>query len=408
VTLLFLTAVMNNLDRQTLSVLAPTLKERLGITSVQYSYVVSAFLAAYTIGYLFAGSIIDLVGVKVALAVALAFWSVVNGLHAMATGWLALVGMRFLLGLGECFNSPAALKALAEWVPSRERGLCVAIYNNGFVVGSILAPPLVSAITLHFGWQWSFMVTGALGFVVLALWMRYYDAPEKSRFLRAEERAHILSQRDPVAPKSGATPTLWTLLRHPVFVAFFVSRFLTDPFSYFFNFWLPDYFQNARGFSLAMLGAVGWLPFLLADIGGPAGGAWSDWLVRRGWDPRRARLALMLAAAVVMPLGVAAVRVDSVWVALAILSLMFGGQMCWMVNQLAVLAEYFPRHLVATVISLSAVGGGIGGVLATLLIGRAVQHYGYVPVFTGMSALHLTAFAFIVWMLRRSGSKYVT
>src|SRR5688572_28544653 len=140
-----------------------------------------------------------------------------------------------------------------------------------------------------------------------------------------------------------------------------------------------------------MLGAVGWLPFLFADIGDPAGGAWSDWLVRRGWDPGKARLALMLAAAAVMPLGLVAVRADSVWVALALLSLMFGAQMCWMVNQLAVLAEYFPRHLVATVISFSAVGGGIGGVLATLLIGRAVQHYGYVPVFTGMSALHLTA-----------------
>lgn len=407
-TLLFATAVMNNLDRQTLSVLAPTLREKLGMSSVEYSYVVSAFLAAYTIGYLFAGTIIDRVGVKVALAVALAFWSVVNGLHAVATGWLALAGMRFLLGLAESFNSPAALKALAEWVPSRERGLCVAIYNNGFVVGSMVAPPLVSAITLHFGWHWSFAVTGALGLGVLTLWWRYYDRPENSRWLGGEERAHILGDREMGTASAGPPPSLATLLCHPIFLAFFVSRFLTDPFSYFFNFWLPDYFQNARGFSLAMLGAVGWLPFLFADIGGPAGGAWSDWLVRRGWDPKRARLALMLAAALVMPLGIVAVRADSVWVALALLSLMFGAQMCWMVNQLAVLSEYFPRHVVATVISLSSVGGGIGGVIATLLTGRAVQQYGYVPVFTGMSVLHLTAFAFIAWMLRRGRSGATT
>jgi ACS family hexuronate transporter-like MFS transporter len=401
---LFATAVMNNLDRQTLSVLAPTLREKLGMSAVEYSYVVSAFLAAYTIGYLFAGTVIDRVGVKVALAVALAFWSVINGLHAFATGWMALAGLRFLLGLAESFNSPAALKALAEWVPSRERGFCVSIYNNGFVVGAILAPPLVSAITLHLGWHWSFAVTGALGFIVLTLWWRYYDPPEHSRWLGEQERAHILRDRE-VAVAAGPAPSWRALLRHPIFVAFFVSRFLTDPFSYFFNFWLPDYFQNARGFSLAMLGAVGWLPFLFADIGGPAGGAWSDWLVRRGWDPTRARLALMLAAAAVMPLGILAVRAHSAWFALALLSLMFGAQMCWMVNQLAVLSEYFPRHRVATVISLSSVGGGIGGVLATLLTGRAVQNFGYVPVFTGMSVLHLCAFAFIGWMLRRPRTK---
>ncbi len=139
--LLFVTAIINNLDRQTLSVLAPTLRETLGISAVEYSYIVSSFLAAYTLGYLFAGTVLDRLGVKLGLALAMGFWSLASGLHVLATGWIGLAVMRFLLGLGESFNTPAAIKAIAEWVPSRERGLSVAIYNNGFVVGSIATPP---------------------------------------------------------------------------------------------------------------------------------------------------------------------------------------------------------------------------------------------------------------------------
>ena len=202
--LLFVTAVMNNLDRQTLSVLAPTLQKSLGISTVEYSYIVSSFLAAYTIGYLFAGTLLDRMGVKIGLAVALAFWSLINGLHALATGWVSLVALRFLLGLGECFNSPAAIKAIAEWVPTRERALCVAIYNNGFVVGSILAPPLVSFLTLQFGWPWSFVATTVLGFVVLVFWLRYYDTPEQCARLRPEEREIILRGREAAAAPGGA------------------------------------------------------------------------------------------------------------------------------------------------------------------------------------------------------------
>lgn len=401
--LLFFTAIINNLDRQTLSVLAPTLRETLGISAVEYSYVVSSFLAAYTVGYLFAGSALDRLGVKLGLALAIGFWSLASGLHILATGWFGLAVMRFLLGLGESFNTPAAIKAIAEWVPSRERGLCVAIYNNGFVVGSILAPPLVSLIALHFGWHWSFILTALLGAVLLHLWWKYYDPPEKSARLGARERAYILENRTEEA--EGGSVSLWRLMCHPVCAAFMVSRFLTDCFSYFFNFWLPDYFQTARGFSLALLGMVGWIPYLLADVGGPVGGAVSDWLVRRGWDPLRARLRLMLLSALLMPLGIVAVRTDNAWFSLGLLSIMYAAQMCWMVNQLSILSESFPRKAVARVIAATAVGGGIGGILATVLTGRAVASYGYVPVFTTMSVLHVTAFAVVARAMhsRRSG-----
>lgn len=396
--LLFVTAIINNLDRQTLSVLAPTLRETLGISTVEYSYVVSSFLAAYTLGYLFAGTALDRLGVKLGLAFAMAFWSLASGLHILATGWLGLAVMRFLLGLGESFNTPAAIKAIAEWVPSRERGLCIAIYNNGFVVGSILAPPLVSLIALHAGWQWSFVVTALMGVVLIGLWWKYYDSPERSPRLSAAEREYILASR----PKEDedSAPSWWQLASHPVCVAFIVSRFLTDCFTYFFNFWLPDYFQTSRGFSLALLGMVGWIPYLLADIGGPLGGALSDWFVRRGWNPLRARLRVMLISAAVMPLGIVAVRVENVWVSFALLSIMYAAQMCWMVNQLSILSESFSRKVVATVIAFTAVGGGVGGILATILTGKAVAGYGYTPVLTTMSVLHGFAYVVIFWAMR--------
>lgn len=396
--LLFVTAVINNLDRQTLSVLAPTLRETLGISAVEYSYIVSSFLAAYTLGYFFAGTVLDRLGVKLGLALAIGFWSLASGLHVLATGWIGLAVMRFLLGLGESFNTPAAIKAIAEWVPSRERGLCIAIYNNGFVVGSILAPPLVSFIALRAGWHWSFVVTTLLGAGLLILWWRYYDSPERSTRVSETERAYVLANRPPEEGKSVAA--MWQLACHPVCAAFIVSRFLTDCFTYFFNFWLPDYFQSTRGFTLALLGMVGWIPYLLADIGGPAGGALSDWFVRRGWDPLRARLRVMLISAVIMPVGIVAVRTDNVWFSFALLSIMYAAQMCWMVNQLSILSESFPRKVVATVIALTAIGGGIGGILATVLTGRAVATYGYTPVLTTMSVLHGFAYVVVWWAMR--------
>jgi ACS family hexuronate transporter-like MFS transporter len=408
--ILFFFSVASNFDRQTLSILAPTLKEKLGFGSVEYSYVVTSFLVAYTIGYIFAGRMLDRFGVKLCLGVALGFWSLTSMAHAAATGWVMLVVLRFLLGLGESFNSPGGIKALSEWVPNGERGLCIAIFNNGYVWGAILAAPIVAFITLHFNWHLGFIMPGLLSFVLLVLWWKMYDDPERHPRLSAKERAHILTNRDGANGDKPEKIPLRKLVFHPICMVFFIARFLTDPFSYFFNFWLPDYFVHSRGFSLALLGLIGWLPYLAGDIGGPGGGALSDWLVRRGVAPLRARFMLLSVAAILMPLANVAVRTETTWLAVAIIAVMFAGQTCWMANQLALLSEYFPRSAVATVISISAIGGSLGGIVATLLTGQAVQHYGYVPVFTVMSGLHLIALTAIGFVLfRRQGlGSYVT
>ncbi len=291
VALLFFTALLNNLDRMVLSVLAPTLKADLAFGDVEYSYVVSAFLAAYAIGYTFCGKVLDRVGVKLGMMAALVFWSVAGMGHAAAIGWLSLAAFRFLLGLGESFNSPGGVKAISEWIPRRERGLCMAVFSNGNVLGSIIAPPLVTFLLLHLGWRWAFVITGGLGLVLWAVWRHVYHSPENHPRLTEEERAVIMGDRQNGSGKSAASPTeeeptecdisgkrhscrfnddapgMFALLRQPKCAGFFVARLLTDPIVYFFTFWLFSYLKEARSFTPVMIAAVGWIPCLASDGG---------------------------------------------------------------------------------------------------------------------------------------------
>ena len=404
VALLFFLSAINYLDRQTLSVLSKTLRETLGFSPVEYSYVVTGFLVAFALGYLFCGRVIDRMGVRLAVIVALSAWSLAGMAHAFATSWMALLLCRFALGLGESFNAPCGVKALAEWAPKRERGLSIALFSNGNMFGAIIAPPLVSFIAVRFGWQWAFLVTGGIGFVYLIFWCIYYESPEKQSRLAPAEREYILAERSAPDVGSAAKISFVQALRHPAMLGFFISRLLTDSISFFFSFWLPEYLQSARGFSLAMIGIFAWMPFLASDIGGPGGGALSDWFVRRGWKPAVARRRVMLVAACLMPCSLLAVHVSSAYLALALIGVILAAQACWMANQLTLLSETFPREHVGTYLSLSAVGGAIGGIISTLAAGRVIQSVGYVPVFTVLGFLHFAAFAAIVRGTRRAGA----
>ena len=405
VALLFFLSAINYLDRQTLSVLSKTLRETLGFTAVEYSYVVTAFLVAYSIGYVFCGTIIDRIGVRLAVLLALAAWSLAGMGHALATTWIGLLGWRFALGLGESFTSPCGIKALAEWAPKRERGLSVAIFSNGNIFGAIIAPPFVSLVALKLGWQAAFIVTGAIGFVYLAFWWVLYDAPEKQTRVPPAERAYILAERNSPSTAVAKKISFIEALRHPAVLGLFIARFLTDSLSFFFSFWLPEYLQTERGFSLAMIGLFGWIPFLASDIGGPGGGALSDWLVRRGWKPADARRRMMLIAACLMPCSLVAVHAPSAYVALALIGVILAAQSCWMATILTLVSETFPREHVGTYLSVSALGGSIGGIISTLAAGKIIHRAGYVPVFTALGFLHLVAFATIVWCLRRTTAK---
>lgn len=393
-------SVVNYIDRQALSVLAPTLRKELGITTEQYSYVVSTFLAAYAIGYAIAGPVLDRIGVKLGLALALAFWSLTGMAHAAVAGWVGLATARLFLGIGQSFNAPGGMKALAEWIPRRERGLCAAVFSNANSLGAVLAPPIVATLALWFGWRWAFVIAGASGFILLAVWWLAYDRPETHRSLSAAERSQILENRgQATAPAAGASSVSYgALLRDPLCRGLCLIRFFTDPFAYFLSFWLIDYFQTVRGFSLQTVALLGWIPYLASPLlGGPLGGALSDWLVRRGMEPPRARMRLMLAAACLTPLAVVAVRTDSTALAIILVTVLVAANSCWTVNQLTLASELVPSSRVASLVSLGGIAGSIGGVLSTLLAGKLIAGTGYVPVFTALGFVHLAGFAILWW-----------
>jgi ACS family hexuronate transporter-like MFS transporter len=398
VALLFLFSAVNNLDRQTLSVLAPTMQHVLGFGPKEYSYIVTAFLAAYAVGYLFCGAIIDHVGVRVSLAAALAFWSVAGGLHAFAKGWMALAAFRLLLGLGESFVSPAGMKAIAAWIPVGERGLSAAIFSNGNTVGAIIAPPLISYLALHFGWRSGFVVPSVAGLMLLFVWWRNFTLPEQDARLSSEERTLILTQR--AARSAAAPPTNRELFVQPLFIGFFVMRFLTDSVTYFFAFWIPAYLSHSRGFSLGLIGLVAWIPFFASDLGGPGGGALSDWLIRHGANSTKARRKIMLYAALLMPLAGSVVLVKSSWLSIALLACAFAAQSCWMANQLSLISESMQANYVGRVLAFSALGGSLGGMVSTLIAGRVITRYGYTPVFLAIGFLHIAGWLVLLFSQR--------
>jgi len=390
--LLFFISTIAFLDRQTLSVLEKTLEKILGFSAVEYSYIVIGFLIATGLGYLFAGGMIDRFGVRTSFAVALTVWSVAAVAHSLATGWISFLVLRVVLGLGESFYTPAAARVLKDWIPQRERGVCWAVFSTGNFIGAMIAPPLVAWLALHYRWQFSFVFTGASGFVLLGVWLWFYHSPERQPSLSAAERTVILHGRgsNVVAQESISN---FRLLSQPAVRSFFFTRFLTDPFTFFFLFWLPAYLQTSHGFSLAKTGMMAWIPFLGADLGALTGGAVSDWLVRRGTDPRLARRRILLVVACLTPLTLVAVRVGSAPLAVSLITVVMFLQASWNTNLTTLIIESTPPQNIAQVVALTLMGGTVGGGLSTLLTGQVIRNFGYVPVFTALGFIHLTAYS---------------
>lgn len=385
IALLFVLQVVNYLDRQTLSVLAPELRAHLGFSAQQYSWIVAGFLTAYLLGFAIGGRLLDAWGVKRTLAAAVALWSGAGMLHSAATHWIHLLGFRFLLGLGEAVGPAGGAKAISEWTPRAERALSMSIFSNGLVTGAVLAPPLVAFLALRFGWQAAFLVTGVIGFVWLAVWLKWYASPETHSSISEAERELILKDRHAAQTRQSHEQSV---LRSRAAWQFFAARLLTDPVPYFFTFWLPQYLSETRGFSVALIGMIAWIPFLAADVGGLSGGAISDWLVRRGYSPAHARRRMMSVAACLTPATLIAVRAESDVLSLAAVGVVLAAHSCWTANLQTSITESFPAHQTGSAIGLSGVGSSLGGIVATLATGQVVGEYGYVPVFTALAFAH--------------------
>ncbi|MEK7406774.1 MAG: MFS transporter [Acidobacteriota bacterium] len=396
--LLLVATVINYVDRQTLSVLAPELRDRFHMSNVDYSRILFAFMLAYTFMQSGSGKIMDRLGTRLGFSLTIAWWSVAAMLHAVANSALHFGFFRFLLGLGEAGNWPGGVKAVAEWFPPKERAFAVGLFNSGSCLGAVIAPPLVVWITLHAGWRMSFMLTGCLGFFWLLLWLVMYRLPHQHRWISPGELEHI---RRGSAEAPAAAPMPWIhLFRYRQAWGLLLARMLADPVWWFYVFWLPEYLKRERHFSLEMIGYFAWIPFLTADLGNFAGGGLSSLLVKWGWPAVRARKAVMFASAAVMLAGIPAVRAESPALAVALISLATFAYSSWATNILTLPADLFPQNVVASVSGLSGTGAGIGGMTFMLVIGWVVEHFSYVPVFTAAGVMPLIAASLILWNVR--------
>jgi ACS family hexuronate transporter-like MFS transporter len=382
--LLFAATAVNYVDRQTLSVLSPLLRQELHMSDRDYANVVTAFLVPYTLMYALGGRLIDRIGVRFGAALALCWWSAATMLTAAARSAFSLGAFRFLLGIGEPAIYPAGVRACSEWFPRQERALATGLFSSGSAVGALMAPPLVALLTLHLGWRWAFLAPGLMGLLWLPLWFRAYRKPP----------AVAAEQTPPSAP--------WRqLLRQRRVWALVLPRLASDPAWYFYVFWLPDYLQRGRHLNLAEMAAFGWIPFLFADLGNVGGGAVSDWLIRRGVAPAGARKALLVATGCLAPLSALAGVVDSVVAAVGLICLATLLCQCWSTNIAALATDLLPASSTGTVVGMMGTVGSLGGILFTQLLGVVVGHLGYAPAFLMAACLHPVAAVVLVVALRR-------
>lgn len=380
--------VLNYMDRQTLSILAPVLRDQFHMSAQAYSNIVSAFLLSYTVMYTGGGIFVDVVGERLGMAACIIWWSIATAFHSLARGPFSLGVFRFILGIGEPGNYPAALRATTSWFPKAERGLPVAVYSSGSALGAILAPPLIAWIALTFGWRFAFLVPGIAGLAWVVVWLAIYHKPARYGFALE------------TAATSGARQPVLRLLRDRNVLGLFLARLIADPVWYFYLFWIPEYLKRERGFSLAEIGIYAWIPFVAADAGGIFAGLASDRLIQGGLGAPQARRRILYAAAAFAPLGILTSAVGSSGSAIALIAL--AGFICfvWFINTATLVSDVFPESVVGSVQGLIGSSGSAGGVLFNLLTGYLVDHGGYRIVFVLVGSMHLIA-SLILWLLMR-------
>jgi ACS family hexuronate transporter-like MFS transporter len=397
--LLMLGSMVNYLTRSTLAVAAPTLLVDLHITEKQYSWIVGTFQGTIMLQPA-AGWVLDVVGLRVGLALFVVAWAVISMAHALARTWPVFAGLRGLLGLAEGSANPAGMKATAEWFPARERGLASGVYNIGASVGSMVAPPLVVWAILTYNWQFAFVITGGLGLVWVGLWLWLYQSPDRHRALGEEERNHIATGQERFLASDGTRPSILGLARQRNFWGIAIPRFLADPTWGTLTFWVPLYLSQARHFDLKQIALFAWMPFLAADLGCLFGGAVSLWLQRRGVRLINARRGAFTVGAVLMT-GVAfAGLVRNPYAAVALISLAGFAHQTLSVTVITMASDLFRRNEVATVAGMAGTCGNGGLLLFNLLIGGLVASVGYAPFFVCLGFFDLVG-AVVLWTLVR-------
>jgi MFS transporter, ACS family, aldohexuronate transporter len=390
--LLFFAATINYLDRQVIATLKVDL-QRAGIwDEIGYSWVVFTFQAAYALGLLIAGRVMDQLGTRKGFSVSVLFWSVAAMVHALASSVMGFAAARFALGLGEAGNFPASIKTTAEWFPKKERALATGIFNAGTNVGILVAAAMVPPIALNWGWRWAFVVTGLVGFVWLVLWLLLYRRPEDHPRLSKAELAYI--QSDPAEP---ATKIPWKrLLPHKQTWAFAIGKFMTDPIWWIYLFWLPDFLNKNYKIDLKNIGLPLIIVYLIADVGSVAGGWLSSSMIKRGVSVNRARKTAMLICALAVVPVVFAAKASNVWIAVLLVGLAAAAHQGWSANLFTTTSDMFPRRAVGSVVGIGGMAGAVGGMLISYIVGSILQLSGsYVPIFIIAGSAYLAAWVII-------------
>ncbi|PYS84124.1 MAG: MFS transporter [Acidobacteria bacterium] len=392
--LLFFATTINYIDRQVLGILATdeSFKRTIGWNEAQYGYVNTAFQAAYALGLLIIGNLMDRFGTRKGFSFAVGFWSVAAMCHALARSAFGFGVARFSLGLGEAGNFPASIKTVAEWFPKKERALATGIFNSGSNVGAIVAPLAVPWIVVNYGWQWAFIITGTLGFIWLAFWLMTYRRPEEHPKLSRAELAYI--QSDPAEP---TTKIPWArLIPHRQTWAFAIGKFLTDPIWWVYLFWLPKFLNTNYKLDITQIGLPLVVIYVSADVGSIGGGWLSGSLIKRGWTVNKSRKAAMLVCALaVVPIMFAA-HASNLWVAVALVSLAAAAHQGWSANIFTMASDMYPRRAVGSVVGIGGMAGSVGGMLIATTVGLILQYTGsYLPIFIIAGSTYLVALLII-------------
>ena len=397
--LLFFATTINYIDRQTVSVLKPHLEEIFHWSESDYGWIVFAFQVAYAVMLMVSGKVMDWLGTRVGYSLATIWWSLAAMGHALARGAFSFGVARFFLGAGEAGNFPAAVKGVAEWFPAKERALATGIFNAGTALGT-MSPPLIVWLTLTWGWQAAFLLTGGLGFIWLIFWLAFYRRPERHPWITRKELSVIQSDSPAVQGEQGSSISWRSMLKYRQVWGFIVGRFMTDPIWWFYVFWLPSYLKQGRGFSLQMIGYFAWIPFLVSGPGGIAGGWLSGFLIKRGWTVGRARKLTMAICAFSMPAGIAAVFAPNAWLALAFISVATSAHQGWSANIFTLASDLFPKKDVGSVVGLGGAGGAVGGMILALTTGYVLQWFHtYVPLFIIAGMMHPLALVVVYRMI---------
>lgn len=400
VALLFFATTINYIDRQVIGLLKPTLELEFGWSEQDYANIVMAFTAAYALGLLVFGTIIDRIGTKMGFSISIIFWSIAACLHGVVKTTFGFGVARAALGLGESGNFPAAIKTVAEWFPKKERALATGIFNSGANIGAVFAPILVPTILALYGWQEAFIITGAIGFVWLIFWLYYYEIPNRHKKVTEAELAHIHSDNE--EDTSNEKPLAWgTLFRVRQTYVFIIGKLLTDPIWWFFLFWLPSYFSTSFSLDLKKPGWPLVIIYMATSIGSIGGGYLSSYFIQKGWPVYKARkTAMFIFALCVLPI-MSAKYATNMWVAVALISLAAAAHQAWSANIFTVASDMFPKKAISSVVGIGGMAGSVGGVLFPIFVGYILETYrqlgdstaGYNIIFFVCGLMYMLAWA---------------